>query len=620
MKKLINALAALALAAGSVVVWAAPAQAAPGGSCSVEEWSNPGSWSDCAKRLSQSVEDKTGCVTAPAPNGPTAGMAGWFTSEPDSALRDGVQGPYSRYGVAGYGLDTYDLGCLGTVKHPELASMTWLANLEFQGASSIMGAANGLRENAYNPGATWSWSDGFLEDVTQATFKYVFHPVGALTIVLVGVFLIYRARAGQLNEAVKVSAWAIFTIVVVTAVAKWPVEAAHGADAISAKGLAVVHSVLGPAKQDIPADQCVLGGEACKDNRDTATRASDVAVGTILYKPWLRAVLGDDQSATAQKYGPALYDATSETWAEAARTDRDPTLRQQLIEDKARTWNEIAAKLRTEDPIAYEYLQGNHSIDRVSAGGIALGSAMTFSAFDMTASVVILFSFGIFRLAILALPVLGVVGLFYYTSAGMRRVGNMAVAAFFNICVFGAYAGIYLKAVDLTFRSDMPGWLKIVVIALIGAGSFWVLRPFRHLYRTATGRSRAADSVVVRGMAAAKQIRADNDAERELVDKSIAAAAAKGEVPVRPENRRWASSARTVASAGAPAVTAGVTRPPDGYIAAREAAITAAVRPESNRVDGAGTIVSAVVEAVGDHYTPKAYTPDAVPVADRPEK
>jgi hypothetical protein len=167
----------------------------------------------------------------------------------------------------------------------------------------------------------------------------------------------------------------------------------------------------------------------------------------------------------------------------------------------------------------------------------------------------------------------------------------------------------------------MPGWLKIVVIALIGAGSFWVLRPFRHLYHTATGRSRAADGVVTRGMAAAKQIRADNEAEQQLVDKSIAAAAERGEAPTRPENKRWARSVRTVGSAGAPDVSAGVSQPPAAYVAAREAAITAAARPESNRVDGAGTIVGSVVDAIGSHYSkPEPYTPDAVPVADRPEK
>ena len=48
---------------------------------------------------------------------------------------------------------------------------------------------------------------------------------------------------------------------------------------------------------------------ACKDNRPPAVRASDTAVETMLYRNWLRGVLGSADSTTAQKYGQALYDA-----------------------------------------------------------------------------------------------------------------------------------------------------------------------------------------------------------------------------------------------------------------------------------------------------------------------
>jgi hypothetical protein len=616
VKKIVNAFAALALVAGTVLVWSAPAQAAPGGACSVEEWSNPGLWSDCAKRLGSAVDDKTGCVTAPDPDSPTAGMAGWFTSRPDSSLRDGIQGPYTRYGVGGYGLDTYDLGCLSSIKSPDLTGSTMVANWEFQGAASIMAAANGLRERAYNPGTMWSWSDGFLEDVTHATYKYVFHPVGGLVFVMVGVFLIYRARHGQMSQAMSVTVWAIMVLVMVTAVAMGPVDAAHGFDTAGTKSLAVVHGVLGPAKQDAPAGMCPLGEqEACKDNRDAATRASDIAVETILYKPWLRAVLGDSESATAKKFGPALYDATAMEWGEAARAAQSPALREQLIEMKAQRWNAIAAQLRDPnspdyDPIAYEYLQGRHASDRIGAGTIAFVSAGTFSIFDMAASVVVLFSFGIFRIAILLLPLLGTIAIFKYTSAGFRRIGHMAIAAIFNIIIFGAYAGIYLKAVGLVFDSDMPGWLKIVVIGLIGVAAFLILRPFRHLVHTATGRARKESSVVARGMTAAKTIRADNETERQAVDAAITEAAARGEVPVRPENNRMGSSARTAARAAAPTLTTAPDSPT--WRALSDAASNPTNRPEGNRVDSASTLVGAVVNAVGDAHAP---TP-----APRPEK
>lgn len=616
MKKLIHALAVLALVAGFSLVWAAPAQAAPGGACSLEEWRNPGNWADCAKRGGQSIDDKTGCVTAPEPNSPTAGMAGWLTSEPDSALRDGVQGLYSRYGVGGYGLDTYDIGCLGTINHPALTGYTELANLEFQGAASIMGASNALREHAYNPGSVWSWSDGLLEDVTHATFKYVFHPVGGLTLCLIGLFLIYRARHGQLSQAWRVTAWAIMVTALVTAVASWPVQAAHGADAVASKGLALMHSVAGPAKQELPADQCVLGGDACKDNRDAATRASDVAVETILYKPWLRAVLGDSESETAKKYGPALYDATTLTWGEAASTDNNPALRQQLLEAKAQTWNQIAAKIRVEDPIAYEYLQGSHASDRVGAGAIAFAGAATFSVFDMIASTVILFAFGVFRLAILLLPVLGTVGLFYYTSSGVQRILRMATAATFNIITFGAYAGVYLKICDIVFRSDQAGPVKLLVIILVGWAALLLLHPFRHLYATATGRARSEASVFARGKKAALAIREENQVQHDAV---VAAGPPATADTTRPENRRSAwRHTKTVGQAGAPAVT--TTPTSTTWTAARDAALDPGnKRPEgSSRVRHGHSLVGAIANAVGDANTPS--TAPAPATGERPEQ
>ena len=41
------------------------------------------------------------------------------------------------------------------------------------------------------------------------------------------------------------------------------------------------------------------------------------ATETMLYRNWLRGALGSADTATAQKYGPVLYDAKSLSWGEA---------------------------------------------------------------------------------------------------------------------------------------------------------------------------------------------------------------------------------------------------------------------------------------------------------------
>jgi hypothetical protein len=575
-RKIVHAVAALVLAATAVLMLPQPAQAAPAGACAVEEWKDPRNWRGCAARLRQAATTATGCVTAPTPGSPTSGMAGWFALRPDSSLRDGVQGQYSIYGVAGYGLDTYDLGCLTTIKHPDLQLWSSIANGEFMSAAAMVGASNWLRAHAYDPGSVWGWSDGFVAQTTGAIYKYVFNVFGALTLLGVGLYLIWRARHGHMSEAVKVAAWAMAAMVVTITVASSPERAVHGADSIATGGLSFVHSVLGPAPQDIPADQCDLGHpEACKDNRSVATRASDTVTYAILYRTWLTAVLGDANSEVAQKYGPALFDATTMSWGEAARVDGNPTLREQLLQDKAATFKTIADQIKTEDPVAYEYLQGVHGMDRAGAGFIAFLSALAFVVFDAAASLVILFGFGILRLAIPMIPLFATIGMFHPASGALRRVGNAAAAAIFNIAVFGALAGVYLTAVVEIFNSPLPGFAQFVVIALIGAAGIWCTRPLRMMVSTATGRSRGEDSLIARAFNGVKEIAANQrPAGAETVTTTTTTTDGG---PVRPEVARAATSTtRTVATTVAPSVTAAATAVMDhptvkaGVDAARE--------------------------------------------------
>lgn len=585
-------LAAVTMAFVASMVWVQPAQAAPGqGMCSLEEWRNPASFSDCAKRTRDAVKDVTGCVSAPTPGSPTSGMAGWFTSRPESSLRDGVGGQYSQYGVGGYGLDTYDIGCLGTIKHPDLTFWNTAASAQFNTAAAIMGASNGLREMAYDPGSMWGWSDNFVKATTNAIYHYVFTPFGAIMLAIVGGFLMWRARHGHMSEAMKVSAWAIFMMVLVTGVARWPVEAADAADAGASKGLAVVHHVLGPAPQDIPADQCVLGAAACKDNRSVATRASDVAVEAVLYRTWLRAMLGTADSDTAKKYGPALFDATSMTWGEAARANQNVTLRQQVIEGKAATFNAVAEQIRAEDPLAYEHLQGLHGSDRAGSGIVALLAAIAFAAFDMSSSVVILLAFLIFRIAIILLPLLGTVAVFLPAAGPVRRLFHMTTAAAVNVLVFGAGAGLYLTFVVMIFGSSLPGAGQVVAVAICGVVSFLILKPARHLIHTVTGRSRSEATLTARLIKAGKDnFAAKNATTGDTGRTEPTAGAAPGASAPRPESRP--SGARRIATAAFPTVAATTSNP---YVAAAADAVrgTAGDRPE-----GKAGKVRAVVGAV----------------------
>lgn len=516
MRRILYGLAVLLAVAATSLVWAQPAQAAPA-QCTVSEWRT--NFKDCSDRARQGMGEFLGCIGAPIPGSPTSGMAGWFSSGPPaSAMRSGVPGMYSDYGLGGYGLDTYNLGCLDTVKHPDLTLWNNAASFEFGFAASIMGAANALRERAYDPGAMWGWSDKFIELSTDAVYNYIFSYFGGLTLAGAGLYLLWRSRQGNMSEALRITAWAVLVMVLVTAVARWPVQAARGTDAAGTATLSFIHRVTGGGPKDVPLDQCVLGQdvpgypgtgtpEACIDHRSTAVRASDTATEAVLYRSWLRAVLGSADSDTANKYGPALYDATTLRWEEAARIADNPDLRDGLIEGKAQQWNTTAELIRAEDPQAYEHLQGIHGMDRFGSGGVALVSAASFSFFDMLASLVIMLAFLILRIAIILLPLLGTLGVFLHASSAMRRLFHAAFAAIANIAVFGVGSGLYNLIVDLAFHSALPGYGQVIAVAAFGVVFFLLLiRPIRHQYHTVTGRSRGEETLLTRSIRGGREI------------------------------------------------------------------------------------------------------------------
>jgi hypothetical protein len=105
-----------------------------------------------------------------------------------------------------------------------------------------------------------------------------------------------------------------------------------------------------------------------------------------------------------------------------------------------------------------------------------------FAMFDLTASVLVLLGFLIFRWAVIAAPILGTVGLLRPANAGIKRLGNAVVAAVFNIAIFGTGAAIYLFAVDLIMNTaTLPGWLQVVLVWLVGVVGWLLLRPYRRI-------------------------------------------------------------------------------------------------------------------------------------------
>jgi hypothetical protein len=409
-------------------------------------------------------------------------MAGWFASRTDSYDKPGPKGLYTRYGYAGYDYTTYDIGCGQELIHPDYKFEHTIANGEFMIATSIIGASNALRERAWNPKSMWGWADPLVERATKAVYTKVFTVFGAITLAIVGLYLLWRARQSDMSNAMTTAGWAVMVMVVITAIASWPTWSANVADQTLVGSLGVIHDAVGPPSRDASPDTCAFSPDACKDHRPPALRAGDTAAEGMLYRNWLRGELGSAESATAIKYGPVLYDAKSLTWGEVKDIRDDPKRRQLIIERKANNWTKVAEQINRDDPEAYEYLQGKKGMERIGAGFIAILASLFFGLFDITASILVLLGFLIFRWAVIAAPILGTVGLLRPAAGGLRRLANAVIAAVFNIIIFGTGAAVYLFAVDLVMSTaSLPGWLQVVLVWLTGVVGWLLLRPYRRI-------------------------------------------------------------------------------------------------------------------------------------------
>ena len=473
---------AWAVAAPSSASAAPVLKQAPGGLCSVEEWKKD--ITDCTSRLSEVGEARARCLTPPTPSTPDSGLAGWFAERPSSSTSTGYPGMYSDYGYAGYSYTTYDLdnGCAAVLIDPEYKFETTLANGEFMVATAIIGASNALRERAWDPETLWGWADPLVADATKAIYDRVFHVFGVITLAVIGMYLIWRSRQAEMGAATTTVGWAILVMVAVTAIAAWPVRSANIADHTLISTLGLVHDAVGPRPATSENERCKLGGSSCRDERPPAVRASDTATETMLYRNWLRGVLGSADSETAQKYGMALYDARSLSWEEANQIRGKTDIRDAVLDAKKAQWKKVAEQIKQEDPEAYEYLQGINGMERIGAGFIAVLAALMFAMFDLTASLLVLLGFLIFRWAVIAAPILGTIGLLRPASSGIRRLGNAVVAALFNIAIFGTGAAIYLFAVDLIMSTaTLAGWLQVLLVWLCGVVGWLLLRPYRRI-------------------------------------------------------------------------------------------------------------------------------------------
>ncbi|MFQ6170957.1 hypothetical protein ACK8HX_05065 [Oryzobacter sp. R7] len=295
------------------------------------------------------------CKDAPIPDRPGMGLPAALDPEPDPlpVAGDPFAGNpstsiYEQYGYAGLIWHTYDLGCGGSMRDPAAATDTMIGNVLLSCAVWLTAATNGLHNKVADPSSYMGPLDNVVETVTTRLHDSIWSPWGAVAVMGVAALLLLQAMRGQFPAVVAGAAWAALVLAVVAAITQYPSRASGFFDD-------TITSTIGSI-------QARTAGvdSSTRPGRSSARAQGALTVDRVLYDAWLRGQLGSSDSAAADRWGPALFEASAVSWSESAAA-ATPEATNQLNEEKANRWKETAEEIAEEDPATYAVLQGKQA-------------------------------------------------------------------------------------------------------------------------------------------------------------------------------------------------------------------------------------------------------------------
>lgn len=415
---------------------------------------------------------------APTPQPPDSDLPGVFLEQPRDVVPSYQQDSADpaallrTSGIAGMRPIVYDMGCGADPSKVDERMAAW-ADSQFGGWFITWGQTFTTMTDAVED-RVWSrtWIPNLLGNLGDATVGQiearVLIPLLGLGLLVTTAALFPQMRKGNTAAVAGAVAWVVLTLLVAAFVLVRPTATAQVAQQGSGTVISALH-----------------GG-----NTDPGTAATESVMEDVHYQGWLRRTFGTEESDTAKRYGPVILSATRFTWNEWQRTnpafatsdeDRERRLedRKALIEHKAEVFNDAAAKVKDEDPDAYEWLTGRHG-----SMGVAMyewGFALAANTFRFMADILVV-------LCLLLLVVLGLGWLllapFLVTPWGeplgrgmldsTARCCGYALVGAGGSWLFTVYAGAVM----------VPGTSSWWSFALLGLGTFagWaILRPDRKI-------------------------------------------------------------------------------------------------------------------------------------------
>lgn len=416
--------------------------------------------------------DPLGCDTKPPMSAPNSGLLAldsgpraWRNGDPFAT--NPTVTAYEVYGYAGLEWTNFDVGCGPDVaRDPEGGIAGSIANMLWSSLLATASVGTAIQRWTYDPN-TLDVLEPVQRTAAEALGIRVFMPLAGLTLLAMAGYIFVRSRAGDVREGATLTGWVLLVVTIVMGCILWPAKIAPAADNTIMSVIATVNTA-------------VAGGSSGAAVSIADTNAANVQHG-ILYSTWASGTFGRSSGETVEKYGPILFKNGALTRSEAALIQTDPERAAEIIEDKKEKFNDAAEALKGEDPIAYEYLAGKQNWSRAmyaAIGWVAYACAMLY---QLVASLMLLFSLLIIRLAVMVVPLLAVAALYWPARGVLIRVFDYVVGAVVAAVMFGSVAAIFtaiLGGIMSPITNTNIVWATILMF-LATVGGFMLTKPWK---------------------------------------------------------------------------------------------------------------------------------------------
>jgi hypothetical protein len=417
------------------------------------------------------------CTTAPTPEAPGQGIAGFFLPTPDpipageDPFAPGARTtPFDQYGLAGLSWYLYDPGCGGAIRDPSGSISSWAGRTLFIPAKAGVSALVAVSGAALQPTYLGAF-DPLLSSLTDALHKAVFTPLAPLAVMLTGLLLMARSTRQRVSESTTAVGWALAVMVVAAALFAWPVKAGHAADRAISTAVGVVSKGL-TSSDDPPGHQ-----------------VANQLYNSFMYRMWLTGEFCDPNSLAARRYGPDILKAQAFSWSEMQQASQGGQ-GSVLVQAHKEKFDQTADKIRQEDPVAYECVAG-HSSAPLEASILADVGVLVMAPFLLVSGLILIAAYIIIRFAVILAPALLTAGAFFPLRGVVLAAARVVAAALINGVVF-TICTLFVIRVDTTIldpTTSLPSWLRLVLLGVVTVVMWYLTRPFRKLTTMVTPRA-----------------------------------------------------------------------------------------------------------------------------------